>query len=217
MKKIATLLLAALAFAGFESHAQGIHIIPKVGLNLSSLSHVDGSTIAGLNAGVSLEILLTEKFGIEPGVLFSMQGTKIGSEKIHLDYINIPVYAKYYVLGGLNVFAGPQVGFNVRAKSGGERVKDLVRTADFGLGLGVGYQFRVGPDGFGQLQLRLRQHREGHLHEERRVPAQCRLALLKSGFRKGSVRSFRADFFKKTVPEIRGPLLSVSVGVTPPP
>ena len=144
MKKIATLLLAALAFAGFESHAQGIHIIPKVGLNLSSLSHVDGSTIAGLNAGVSLEILLTEKFGIEPGVLFSMQGTKIGSEKIHLDYINIPVYAKYYVLGGLNVFAGPQVGFNVRAKSGGERVKDLVRTADFGLGLGVGYQFGWG-------------------------------------------------------------------------
>lgn len=144
MKKIATLLLAALAFAGFESHAQGIHIIPKVGLNLSSLSHVDGSTIAGLNAGVSLEILLTEKFGIEPGVLFSMQGTKIGSEKLHLDYINIPVYAKYYVLGGLNVFAGPQVGFNVRAKSGGERVKDLVRTADFGLGLGVGYQFGWG-------------------------------------------------------------------------
>ena len=72
MKKIATLLLAALAFAGFESHAQGIHIIPKVGLNLSSLSHVDGSTIAGLNAGVSLEILLTEKFGIEPGVLLSL-------------------------------------------------------------------------------------------------------------------------------------------------
>ena len=36
------------------------------------------------------------------------------------------------------------MGFNVRAKSGGERVKDLVRTADFGLGLGVGYQFGWG-------------------------------------------------------------------------
>lgn len=29
-----------------------------------------------------------------------MQGTKIDTEKVHLDYINIPVYAKYYVLGG---------------------------------------------------------------------------------------------------------------------
>lgn len=144
MKKIATLLLAAFALVAVESHAQGIHIIPKVGLNLSSLSNVDGKSIAGLNAGVSLEILLSEKFGIEPGVLFSMQGTKIDTEKVHLDYINIPVYAKYYILGGLNVFAGPQVGFNVRAKSGGESIKDLVKTADFGLGLGVGYQFNWG-------------------------------------------------------------------------
>ena len=48
------------------------------------------------------------------------------------------------MLGGLNVFAGPQVGFNVRAKSGGESIKSLVKTADFGLGLGVGYQFGWG-------------------------------------------------------------------------
>lgn len=144
MKKIASLLLAALVFVAVESHAQGFHIIPKVGLNLSSLSNVDGSTIAGLNAGVSLEMLFSEKFGIEPGVLFSMQGTKISSKKTHLDYINIPIYAKYYVWHGLNVFAGPQVGFNVRAKHDGKSVKDRIRTADFGLGLGAGYQFEWG-------------------------------------------------------------------------
>ena len=136
--------MASLVLVTFSSQAQGFHIIPKVGLNLSSLSNVDGKSIAGLNAGVSFELLFSEKFGIEPGVLFSMQGTKIDSEKVHLDYINIPIYAKYYILGGLNVFAGPQLGFNVRAKSGDESIKDLIKTADFGLGLGVGYQFKWG-------------------------------------------------------------------------
>lgn len=141
MKKIATLLLLFLAF---EASAQGFHIIPKVGMNLSSVTNLSSSSIVGFNAGVSAEIMFSKRFGIEPGVLFSMQGAKISGEKLHLDYINIPVYAKYYIIRGFNVFAGPQVSFNVRAKSGGESVKDIVRTADFGLGLGAGYQFGWG-------------------------------------------------------------------------
>lgn len=144
MKKIFTLSLLALLLAVTGAAAQGFHIIPKVGLNLSSLTKIDSKTIAGVNVGVSAEIMFTSRFGIEPGVLFSMQGAKVGSEKVHLDYINIPVYAKYYVWHGLNVFAGPQVGFNVRAKAGGEKVKDQVKTADFGMGLGAGYQFKWG-------------------------------------------------------------------------
>lgn len=144
MKKIITLFVASLVLVTFSANAQGFHIIPKVGMNLSSLSNVDGKSIVGLNAGVSFEILFTEKFGIEPGVLFSMQGTKVKDVRTKLNYINIPVYAKYYVLGGLNVFAGPQVGFNVSAKQGGKSVKDMVKNADFGLGLGVGYQFGFG-------------------------------------------------------------------------
>lgn len=144
MRKIFSLILVALFFAAGKAAAQGFHVIPKMGLNLSSLSHVDGSSVAGLNVGVSFELLFTGRFGIEPGVLFSMQGTKIDSERVHLDYINIPVYAKYYIIKGFNVFAGPQVGFNVRAKSGGEDVKNLIKTADFGLGLGTGYQFKWG-------------------------------------------------------------------------
>ena len=144
MKKIFPLLLVALFFAAGRTQAQGFHIIPKVGLNLSSLSNVDGKSIAGLNAGVSFEILFSKRFGIEPGVLFSMQGTKIDAGKVHLDYINVPIYAKYYLIRGFNVFAGPQVGFNVRAKSDGESVRSVVRKADFGLGLGAGYQFGWG-------------------------------------------------------------------------
>ncbi|WP_295939228.1 porin family protein [uncultured Alistipes sp.] len=144
MKKIFFLVLASLLFVAAKSNAQGFHIIPKVGLNLSSLSNIDGSTIAGLNAGVSAEILFSERFGIEPGILFSMQGTKVDVTNIHLSYINIPIYAKYYLIKGFNVFAGPQVGLNVHAKQGGENVKDRFKKADFGLGFGVGYQFKWG-------------------------------------------------------------------------
>lgn len=141
MKKIASLLLLFLAV---EASAQGFHIIPKVGLNLSSLTNLDGSSIAGFNAGVSGEFMLSKRFALEPGIIFSMQGSKIKGEKIHLDYLNIPIYAKYYILGGLNVFTGPQVGFNVRAKNGSKSIKDAVRTADFGMGFGAGYQFKWG-------------------------------------------------------------------------
>lgn len=141
MKKILSLVLVLLAF---EASAQGFHIIPKVGMNLSSLTNLDGSSIMGLNAGVSAEIMLSKRFAIEPGVLFSMQGTKLDGEHVKLNYINIPVYAKYYLIKGFNVFAGPQLGINVGAKKGGESIKDLVRTGDFGLGMGVGYQFQWG-------------------------------------------------------------------------
>lgn len=144
MKKIVTFSLLALLFGVAGVRAQGFHIIPKVGLNLSSLTNINGNSIAGFNAGVSAEIMFSKHLGIEPGVVFSMQGAKLSGETVHLDYINIPVYAKLYVIRGLNVFAGPYAGFNVRAKNADQSIKDLVRTADFGLGLGVGYQFGWG-------------------------------------------------------------------------
>ena len=32
-----------------------------------------------------------------------------------MDYLNIPIYAKYYVYDGFYLFAGPQFGFNVQS------------------------------------------------------------------------------------------------------
>src|SRR5699024_6216096 len=109
-----------------------------------------------------------EKFGIQPELLYSMKGSKYEEseeimgvsinyeEKTKLDYIDLPIMAKYYVTEGFSVMAGPHIGFLVSAKSeveasgGGEEesgevdIKDGLSSIDFGVGAGVGYQLENG-------------------------------------------------------------------------
>lgn len=58
-----------------------------------------------------------------------------------LDYINVPIFAKYYVLDKLSVEAGPQFGFLVKADNNGEDIKEYLKTFEFGLGVGASYYF----------------------------------------------------------------------------
>jgi len=68
------------------------------------------------------------------------------------DYINIPILAKYYIVDGFSVEAGPQVGFLVKSEgkieSGNSSVKndtkDDFKSTDFGLGFGLAYDLPVG-------------------------------------------------------------------------
>lgn len=111
----------------------------------------------GLNIGVAGEVMMTERFAIEPGVFYSMQGTKDKESgttmKIKNDYLNIPVLFKGYVYEGFNLFAGPQLGFKVsskiKASQSGTSVStsegsDLFKTVDFSIVLGAGYQSPMG-------------------------------------------------------------------------
>ena len=68
-----------------------------------------------------------------------------------MNYINIPVMLKYYVTSKLSVDFGPQLGFNVYHKCTIKSIKtdyketmslkDSTKSIDFGLGLGVTYNF----------------------------------------------------------------------------
>ena len=111
----------------------------------------------GLNIGVAGEVMMTERLAIEPGVFYSMQGTKDKESgttmKIKNDYLNIPVLFKGYVYEGFNLFAGPQLGFKVsskiKASQSGTSVStsegsDLFKTVDFSIVLGAGYQSPMG-------------------------------------------------------------------------
>ncbi len=77
----------------------------------------------------------------------SDEGFFSGTAKV--DYINVPLMAKFYVgEGGFSVEAGPQVGFLLSAKveydGGEEDVKDLLKSTDFGVNLGLGYKMENG-------------------------------------------------------------------------
>ena len=48
---------------------------------------------------------------------YQKENAKGETARLKADYLNIPIYAKFYLYRGFHLFAGPQVGFNVRAKA----------------------------------------------------------------------------------------------------
>ena len=98
---------------------------------------------------------------------YSMQGyqkenAKGETARLKADYLNIPIYAKFYLYRGFHLFAGPQVGFNIRAKASnyifvsgptpvhqseydfsGDK-KEEIRNCDFSVSMGLGYTFDMG-------------------------------------------------------------------------
>ncbi|MCD7937043.1 MAG: PorT family protein [Tannerellaceae bacterium] len=153
MKKIVCLFVL---LATFSLSAQEFHVIPKVGLNLSTMTN-GGDVKGGMNIGVSGEIMMNQAVAFEPGLYFSMQGAKadVGlSNKATLktNYINIPLLVKGYVYDGFHLFAGPQVGIlassKAKIKEGGssysENADDALKTMNLDLVLGLGYLFDSG-------------------------------------------------------------------------
>lgn len=145
MKKIILSTVAVFAF-GF-ANAQQTKFGVKAGLNIANFSGdvEDNSSKVGLAFGGFVEIKVSDKFAIQPEVLFSAQGAKSSSEdgKLNLSYLNIPIMAKFYVAEKFNLEAGPQLGFLVSAKTkydgNSEDVKKYYNSTDFGLNLGAGY------------------------------------------------------------------------------
>lgn len=143
----------------------------KAGLNLASISGdgtdgLDGRT--SFHFGGLVEIELTDMFAIQPEVLFSSQGAKEeGSESefgstysykdiYKLNYLNLPVMLKVYVVEGFAFELGPQLGFLISAKdeyeyssdgesdSGDEDIKDEFKGTDIGAGFGASYKLGNG-------------------------------------------------------------------------
>ncbi|MBD0726072.1 hypothetical protein B6A10_12890 [Flavobacterium sp. L1I52] len=147
MKKIILTVAAMFAF-GF-ANAQEVKFGVKAGLNLSNFTgDVENNSIkAGFQAGGLVEIKVSDKFSVQPEVLYSLQGTKIEEEgtdvNFNMSYLNVPVMAKFYVADGFSLEAGPQIGFLLSANGKAEGVsidiKDYFKSTDFSLNVGAGY------------------------------------------------------------------------------
>ncbi len=156
MKKILFTVLAISAF-GF-SNAQDqkstkhrgssdeVRFGLKAGLNNCILSgDTDNKSLVSFHAGAFVVIPVSEKFSVQPELIYSLQGEKAKSidAALHNDYLNIPVMAKFYVADKFSVEAGPQVGFllSAKVKYAGQSydVKSLYNTTDFSLCFGLGY------------------------------------------------------------------------------
>lgn len=178
MRKIT---LSILAFGAFILTAQAqtsevtynskeVRFGAKAGLNLANLTNAEDSKVRpNFHVGVLAEFKINEKFSIQPELIYSRQGIKgsfIDADMdgtiynvdavMKLDYLNVPVMAKYYIKDGFSIQAGPQIGLIVTAeyeeeiKNEGmsmtvsQDLKSAMRTVDFGLNFGLGYELPVG-------------------------------------------------------------------------
>lgn len=154
MKK-ATLAVLFVMFTTAAAWAQAsVSLGLKGGLNFANInaSSVGAAynSRTGYHAGAFVNIKLT-KIAIQPELIYSVQGSDIStatsSQALDLAYINIPVMFKFYLIGGLNLQAGPQFGFLASSKgpdptgatSGSVDYNSFLKSTDFSIGVGAGF------------------------------------------------------------------------------
>lgn len=137
MKKIILTVAAVFAF-GF-ANAQDMKFGVKGGyINSNFGGDADTDAKSSFYFGGLVDFTISEKFHIQPELLYSMEGAD--NDETDLNFVRIPVMAKYYVAEGFNIQAGPQFGF----VAGGGEIKELTKSFDYGLGLGAGYELTSG-------------------------------------------------------------------------
>jgi|JI8StandDraft_1071087.scaffolds.fasta_scaffold79658_2 opacity protein-like surface antigen len=161
MKKLVSLvlLLGSISFS-----AQEISYGLKAGLNVANFSLStdemgDYDARMSFHVGAVLEWGITDKFAIQPELLYSSVGAKdeYTDEDVTIkttaivDYLSIPVMAKYYVADGFSLELGPQLGILLSAKGKYEAsfdgetesetidMKDNFESIDFGYAIGLSY------------------------------------------------------------------------------
>ena len=156
MKKIIFLSLMVLFTA--KSLSQGVDLGIKVGANFATLTELPNvDTRTGLNFGAFFTIKFNDKIAIQGDVLYSQQGAEFDLDKVDLDYVNVPIVFKYYLVKKLNLHIGPQFGFLVSDFDASE-FEDSYESTDVsgvvGLGLDLPLGFRVdGRYNFGLTEL----------------------------------------------------------------
>ena len=140
----------AIGIAGTVT-AQDVKFGAKIGMNVSTITGDDVSNVdskTGFVLGATAEIFFTDKFSVQPELLFSQQGAKSeGNITVDLNYLTLPIMAKYYVAKGFSVEAGPQFSFLVKDEAIFEdntTVDTNAKNFDLMANLGLGYQLENG-------------------------------------------------------------------------
>ena len=154
MTRVTTfLLLMGCGLLSFSVCAQETGFGVKAGLSLSGfnedLTGTDPQT--GFVAGVLVSINFSDIFSLQPEVLYSQQGAnpEQGDNTLRMDYLNVPILAKFFFLDGWYGAIGPQFGFNVRADTEDIEGRDDLdlndtKTFTFAVPVGTGYQLDSG-------------------------------------------------------------------------
>ena len=151
MKHINTILLVAcLLIAATTTTFAQKNIGIRAGWNSTSNS-VDLDELGDISSQSDLYVGIFKEFNLISKVLYlvpelqySKQGFKsvvLNNEKTYsMDYLNVPVLAKVYVLKFLSFEAGPQFGFKLNDNLDGTETEDF----DTGFAGGIGFNLPFG-------------------------------------------------------------------------
>lgn len=159
MKKIIFTVLALVGLSTL-SFSQCFRYGPKVGLNLSNISvdkigvlDIDKDMRTSIHFGGFVKYELCSWMALQAELLYSMQGAKLkwsdGTDKydgkLKLNYLTVPILAKFYMYEGLFGEIGPQCSFLLKKSiDGGLKDKAAFRNFDFDVALGLGYELDFG-------------------------------------------------------------------------
>jgi len=133
---------AVVLLMSITAKSQSITFGVKGGANFSNLKvdtdagggSPDGAT--SLYVGGLVDLGISEKFHIQPELLYSIEG----ADDLDISFINLPIMGKYYVTESLNVQFGPQIGFVVDAEGG----TDDIKATNISLNFGAAYELPSG-------------------------------------------------------------------------
>jgi opacity protein-like surface antigen len=157
MKKVVALLIFFTAGSSLfaQSWSDKFQLGVKGGVNVSTVTgdgFTDPDHRTSFYGGLLAEAPITETFSLQPEVFYSRQGYDLNENndgadaEYQLDYIQVPVLLKVYLVDGLNIQAGPQFGFKVNEdinfpEADDDIETDVVRDFDFQLTSGLEYKF----------------------------------------------------------------------------
>ena len=166
MKKLKIHLILLLVIIPFTAslHAQGLTYGVKAGVNINNLdvspeADPPAPTIKpGIHFGGYVQYSLAEAISVQPEISISTQGANDADpevyQRVKLSYLNVPVLVNYQLPVGVNLFAGPQLGFLVggefeeEEKASGEqdifKAGNVYKGTDFSLGFGAAYTLDMG-------------------------------------------------------------------------
>lgn len=151
MKKLTLILLVV--FAGFIAHAQKFSIGPKLGANISGISGLQFNKgyEFGYHVGGFAEIMLSEKIGIQPEVLWSQTSLTTATSlpdlystslselsTVKLNYISIPLLLNIKPAKFISFQVGPQFGIlQDKKNSVATNVQSAFKSGDFSMLAGI--------------------------------------------------------------------------------
>ena len=156
-----TLFSIILAMGATAAFAQNVRVGIKAGpsytkfrgLDPQQLSSASNAYRLGWHAGLMADIKVTDKFSVQPELLYSQKGAQnklAAFIRTVFTYLDLPVMVKAR-LGETGFFleGGPQFGYLLKAASYNDDysfdVKESYEKVDVGYAAGLGYQLSSGP------------------------------------------------------------------------